>query len=225
MATQHLSLDLAASLVREGIYRSLSDSLSHFSGTLLDVGCGQMPYKELIKAPPSRVETYIGLDMINGPYGNADLQWDGKAMPLRSESIDCCIATEVLEHCPSPDVVLREVCRVLKPNGVFFFSVPFLWPLHDVPHDEYRYTPWSLERLLVESGFSRVKIAALGGWDASLSLMLALWVSRRPMSDRRRRWVTRVAAPLISYLHKRDHLVDKFVESQMVTGLTGLAYK
>src|SRR5262245_50536365 len=212
------SLDIATRLVRDGIRRKLSGALSQFSGTLLDVGCGQMPYKKLVESPPSSVKRYIGLDLRNGPYGGMpDLQWDGKTIPLDSDSIDCAIATEVLEHCADPDTVMQEICRVLKPNGVFFFSVPFLWPLHEVPRDEYRYTPWSLERLSLASGFSRVKITALGGWDASLAQMLALWVARRPMSNRKRLLLTLVARPIVRYLQQRDHPVSEFLEGQMIT--------
>jgi SAM-dependent methyltransferase len=184
-----------------------------------------MPYKKLFESPPSCVKRYIGLDLRNRPDGMPDLQWDGKTIPLDTDSIDCAIATEVLEHCPYPDTVMQEICRVLKPNGVFFFSVPFLWPLHEVPRDEYRYTPWSLERLSLASGFSRVKITALGGWDASLAQMLALWVARRPMSNRKRLLVTAVARPIVRYLQQRDHPVGEFLEGQMITGLTGLAFK
>src|SRR5258706_7312881 len=101
------SLDIAAQLVRNGIRRQLSGALSQFSGTLLDVGCGQMPYKKLVESPPSRVKRYIGLDLRDRPYCIPDLEWDGKTIPLDSESIDCAIATEVLEHCPHPDTVLQ----------------------------------------------------------------------------------------------------------------------
>jgi hypothetical protein len=41
-------------LVRSAILRALQDTAQYFSGTLLDVGCGYMPYKSLVLAPPSR---------------------------------------------------------------------------------------------------------------------------------------------------------------------------
>ena len=41
-------------------------------------------------------------------------------MPFEDESYDCAFGTEVLEHCPNPEIVMKEVFRVLKPGGVFF---------------------------------------------------------------------------------------------------------
>jgi hypothetical protein len=52
---------------------------------------------------------------------------------------------------------------MLKPGSLLFFTVSFLWPLHDVPRDAYRYTPFALERHLRNSGFAQIKLKALGG--------------------------------------------------------------
>ncbi len=56
-------------------------------------------------------------------------------MPFEDNVFDCAMATEVLEHCAYPEVTLFEVSRVLKKDGLFFFTVPFVWPLHDCPFD------------------------------------------------------------------------------------------
>ena len=97
-------------------------------------------------------------------------------MPFENNQFDSAFGTEVLEHCPYPKAILKEVNRVLKPGGIFFFTVPFIWPLHEVPHDEFRYTPFSLKRLLEESGFEKIELEATGGWHASLAQMLGLWI-------------------------------------------------
>ena len=88
------------------------------------------------------------------------------------------MATEVLEHCPEPQVIINEVYRVLEDKAVFFMTVPFIWNLHEVPYDEYRYTPFALKRLLQNAGFRQIDIKAHGGWNASLALMLAMWCRR-----------------------------------------------
>lgn len=188
-----------------------------------------MPYKNYI-LENSNVKKYIGLDIENALEYDAavkpDFTWDGKTMPFESESFDCAFGTEVLEHCPDPEIVLKEVHRVLKTGGVFFFTVPFLWNLHEVPHDEYRYTPFSLERHLKNSGFKEIAIKATGGWHASMAQMLGLWLQRSPMSSSKRKFLSIFLKPIIGYLIKKDKSSQvNFTEGQMITGLYGIAKK
>jgi SAM-dependent methyltransferase len=188
-----------------------------------------MPYKNYI-LEHSKVSTYNGLDIENAlEYDTEvkpDFTWDGKTMPFGNESFDCAFATEVLEHCPDPELVLKEVCRVLNPNGIFFFTVPFLWNLHEVPHDEYRYTPFSLRRHLENAGFKDIVIKATGGWHASMAQMLGLWVRRSPMSNRKRAYLSFIFKPIMRYLISKDKTSQiKFKEGQMITGLYGTARK
>ena len=65
-----------------------------------------------------------------------------------------------------------------------FLTVPFIWPIHTVPHYEYRYTPFALRRLLERAGFWNPIIEATGGRHAVLALTLGLWVRRRPLTSR-----------------------------------------
>jgi hypothetical protein len=55
-------------LVCSAILRDLQGTTRSFSGTLLDVGCGHMPYKSLVLAPPSRATRYVGLDLESSTY-------------------------------------------------------------------------------------------------------------------------------------------------------------
>lgn len=225
LAPRFTAVFLDTFLTRSAILQALQETIPFFSGTLLDVGCGHMPYKSLLTSPPSQVRKYIGVDIDSHTYQKRDLVWDGRILPLKDRSIDCVIATEVFEHCPKPELIMQEIRKVLKPGGQLFFTVPFLWPLHDVPHDEYRYTPFSLDRHLRNSGFGQIKLKAWGGWDASLAQMIGLWVRRRPMSLRKRQVLSRLALPVVRYLLQRDHPPQEFGEGSMITGLAGIATK
>lgn len=212
--------------LRRDIRDALAAQLPRFTGTLLDVGCGDMPYKPLLMGIPSRVTRYIGLDVEGGLHGKPDLSFNGTDIPLRDAEADCAIATEVLEHCAEPEKLLREIARVLKPSGVFFFTVPFFWPVHEAPHDHHRFTPFALRRMLERAGFDRVEIAAHGGWDASLAQMIGLWARYRGMRPWKRRvlsWLLLPAVHLLNAIDKKSDDADS--ENTMTTGFSGIARK
>ncbi|MFB3389175.1 class I SAM-dependent methyltransferase [Flavobacterium sp. LAR06] len=215
--------------IRTSILDSLKTVLPRLTANLLDIGCGKMPYKNYI-LKNSTVSNYVGLDiegaLIYDSVVKPDYTWDGKTMPFSDNTFDCAFGTEVLEHCPNPEIVLKEVNRVLKKEGIFFFTVPFLWNLHEVPHDEYRYTPFSLERHLKNSGFNNIEIKALGGWHASMAQMIGLWVRRSPMKPIKRNALSFLLKPIILFLIKKDKKIKvTFKEGQMITGLYGVAKK
>ncbi len=219
----HTTLDIY--FVRRAIERFLRSHMAELNGTLLDIGAGYAPYRELLTTPPSRVDTYTTLDLPGNPYQPPDVLWNGVTMPFEDASVDCALATELFEHCPDPELVMREAHRVLKPSGFMLLTVPFLWPLHCVPGDEYRFTPFALERHLRGAGFAGVELSPLGGWNASLAQMLGLWAARKPMTRVARSALTRAAIPAIRGLLARDQPPREFGESTMITGISGKATK
>ena len=215
--------------IRTSILKALTSAIKEFDGKLLDIGCGKMPYKEYI-FKNSNISEYVGLDIESAlKYEKTikpDFTWDGIKMPFEDNSFECAFGTEVLEHCPYPEIVLSEVFRILKPNGVFFFTVPFLWNLHEVPHDEYRYTPFSLERHFKNVGFQNIRIEATGGWHASLAQMLGLWVRRSAMGRKKRELFSVLLKPIVKYLIKLDSKTKvNLIEGQMISGLSGIVSK
>ena len=128
---------------------ALRESCVFVQGVMLDIGCGKRRYEPLFA---KYVEEYIGLDWPKfTDQASPDVIGDALRIPLKRTSIDCVVATELMEHLPSPHEFLSEVCRVLKDKGVLILSVPFMEPLHEEPRDYYRFTPYSLKMLLEES--------------------------------------------------------------------------
>ena len=77
--------------IRSSILKSLTENKELFFGDFLDIGCGHMPYKSLLKP---HVANYIGLDLENSySVVKPDLYWDGIKMPLGDSTIDCATAT------------------------------------------------------------------------------------------------------------------------------------
>ncbi|MAO50394.1 MAG: SAM-dependent methyltransferase [Pusillimonas sp.] len=201
-------------------------SEKYFYGNLLDVGCGRMPYKPLI-LEKSKISKYDGVDIENEIYQKEikpDFFWDGKILPFESGTYQCAQLIEVLEHVPEPKNVLGEIRKVLVNDGILLITVPFLWNLHDVPYDEYRYTPFALNRILQEAGYEVIEMEAFGGWHASMAAMLALY-ARRGIFGRKRKIITVLLMPIIKYLYKKDTRVNKskFTNGMMITGLWCIA--
>ena len=214
--------------VRRSILESVVEETRSFHGTVLDVGCGVMPYRGIVENNQD-VTKYIGLDLEQPAYyGHVepDLKWDGVRIPLEDSSVDCVMATEFLEHYADTEGVLREMRRVLKDGGKFFATVPFIWNLHEVPYDEYRFTPYSIERHLKNAGFADMEIKALGGWNLSFAQMIGLWTafSKRTIA---RRMLKLILFPLYAWLVRSDEKPARFdgAENSMFSGLSITARK
>lgn len=122
------------------------------SGRVLDVGCADRWIEK--RLPPSAA--YIGLDYpITGKqiYGaRPDVFADASQLPFADASIDTVVMLEVLEHLRAPYAALREINRVLVPGGRALVSMPFLYPVHDAPHDYQRLTVHGLTRDVQDAG-------------------------------------------------------------------------
>jgi len=165
--------------VRKLLQRAIDKNLKNFKGILLDLGCGEMPYREYLMVKNKKIRRYIGMDVNYNNYHNfvkPDMVWDGEKIGLSDKQVNTVIATELFEHVPNIEKVLREISRVLSDDGILFFTVPFIWPLHETPFDEFRYTPYSLKRFLKKAGFQKIKIATLGQYNASLAQMICIWI-------------------------------------------------
>jgi len=142
------TLRLAADLQTNTIYRDLRRELAGFSGRLLDVGCGNSPFRHLLD--PARTQ-YQGIDVeaaASFGYRNPDtVYYDGKTIPFADASFDAVLCTEVLEHVPEPGPFVSELHRVLKPGGLALVTLPWSARFHYQPHDYHRYTPSMLALL------------------------------------------------------------------------------
>ncbi len=217
-------------VIRKALLRAIKEAAPELKGTLIDVGCGIQPYKELL-LENSGIDTYIGVEWENSHYlqrVKPDKCWDGKTLPFDDDSADCCMATELFEHLASPEQVAADIFRVLKQDGTLFLTVPFLWPLHEIPNDEYRYTPFSIRRILVAAGFreENILIKATGGWYACLAQMIAHTLTEETSHGLTRKFLIRSSIPLIRWLVKNDRRPETFDKLHtMFLGLSIVAKK
>lgn len=153
------------------------ENLKKFArGKLLDLGCGKAP---LYGTYAPYVDDVILADWEQSPYTNVrvDVRCDiAKRLPFQGNSFDTVILSDVLEHISDPRNSMHEVARVLKPGGSVLINVPFVYRLHQTPHDYNRYTEFMLKLLAEDANLSIVKLEALGGGYAVLiDLLSRLW--------------------------------------------------
>jgi SAM-dependent methyltransferase len=145
------------------VLRKLVPWLAKRTGKVLEIGCGAQPYRHLL---PS-ICSYTGLDWEKAEEHFAYrapnvVYYDGVEFPFADGLFDSVFHTEVLEHVYEATQFLTECRRVLKPDGEMLFTVPFQARFHYIPFDYWRYTPTSLERMLLESGFGTIEIIPRG---------------------------------------------------------------
>jgi len=135
----------------------------YLTGRMIDIGCGEKPYKEMLA---KYVEEHIGVDHSDTIHDKSNIDMIGTAynIPVDKDSFDCAICTAVLEHLEEPEQAIKECYRVLKPGGKAIYSVPFIWHLHEEPRDFFRYSKYGLQYLFEKSGFKVIEISPLSGF-------------------------------------------------------------
>jgi SAM-dependent methyltransferase len=91
------------------------------------------------------VEGYVNLDLF--PVPGVDVAADAHALPFRGGMFQRVECDAVLEHVRRPEVVMRELDRVLAPGGYLHLVTPFCHPFHEYPKDYRRFTPDGLREL------------------------------------------------------------------------------
>ena len=106
------------------------ETANAYRGSVLDIGFSDQQLSQLL---PQNTE-YIGLDYwdtaANRYQTCPSVLGDARHLPFKAQSIDTVVLLEVVEHIPVPESVIKEINRVLKPNGRLVMSMPFMYPLH-----------------------------------------------------------------------------------------------
>jgi SAM-dependent methyltransferase len=112
-------------------------------GPILELGCGMGALAQVSRA-------YMGVDFslvalrkfaVFKPRINADMQ----RLPIRSGSIRLIFSWAALEHVPYPELVLDEICRVLKPGGIVLLAPAWncrSWAAEGLPVRDYAELGW-----------------------------------------------------------------------------------
>ncbi|MEM8738120.1 MAG: class I SAM-dependent methyltransferase [Planctomycetota bacterium] len=148
----------------------------HTRGHFLDLGCGKAPFYKLYRPYCDEITC---VDWTASGHGNpyTDLSADlSKPLPLADQQFDTILLSSVLEHLPDPGLALSECYRVLKPNGKLLMNVPFLYGLHEIPFDYFRYTEYGLRQLTACANLNTIEVIPLGGGLHVAADHLCKWI-------------------------------------------------
>src|SRR6185295_6302501 len=121
---------------------------------LLDAAAGLKPYERFFGH--CKYES-CDFDHVEEFYGNMD---DGRRqniasrhtyicslehIPVPDVAFDYVLCTQWLEHVPDPLATLKELCRVLKPGGELFITVPQGYGIHGEPYNFFYFASFGLE--------------------------------------------------------------------------------
>lgn len=146
---------------------------THTSGHLVDLGCGKVPLYHVYKNYCTEITCIDWANTLH-PNPHLDISQDlNLPIQLNNEIADTVILSDVLEHIEQPQLLLNEISRILKPNGKLLMNVPFLYWLHETPHDYHRYTNFALEKMLQKAGLKIELLEPYGGTPEVLTDMTA----------------------------------------------------
>jgi len=204
--------------------RALQEVVGLMRGRVLDIGGKKHNKRGDFRPPVNHVESweYVNCD----PATEPDYCCDAAKVPLEDSSIDTVVITEVLEYLEQPEVVLAEIYRLLKTDGVCILSVPFLHPVHgDAEIDRQRWTAVKLEQACQKAGFEEIRIEPMGSIWSVLHDIFHVWLGyARPNPNRFYLKVLRkmlhVATPFYLWLDKKIAVSKKHINTGYFVVLT-----
>jgi len=130
---------------------------------LVDFGCGDMPYREVIEP---KVGKYLGVDLEMNPKAEHHIGFDSKTT-LPDNYADIVLSNQVLEHVDTPSGYLQEAYRILKPGGSIILTTHGYWFYHPTPNDYWRWTSAGLRKTVEAEGFKIKTFHGIMGLAAS----------------------------------------------------------
>ena len=169
---------------------------------VLDVGCGDRPYEQLLKGAAE----IVGFDVPGNPH--ADLHGSIDAIPVEDGSFDVVLCLQVLEHVPDPATAVRELRRVVKPGGRVLLSTHGVYPFHPTPNDFWRWTHDGLAHLFrTNAEWTSVTVRPGAGTAATVAMLVAHTIDLLFKRSRMRV----LGVPFIALLNTGGEALDRAV--------------
>jgi len=120
------------------------EAVKYISGRVLDLGAGSSPYRSSLK----NVSEFFSLDsnLNKRPIVYADAHF----IPFVDHAFDTVLCTFLLEYVNDPRLVIKEIQRILKHNGIFVIGTNFLYRYRFNTHDLWRFTHEGLTSISIQ---------------------------------------------------------------------------
>ncbi len=184
-----------------------------FRGDVLDIGGKKNNTRSRFTPPLETVQswTVINIDAAVQP----DITASADNIPLKDQSADTILMTELLEHVPNPEAVLKESARLLKSGGQAYITMPFLNQVHADPHDYTRWTADHLREKITQSGLIVESLTPMGSTYAVIWDLLRAHLYRSHgvgcLSFRIKLKILLLCAPLFRWFDFKDHASRPFI--------------
>lgn len=134
-------------------------------GSLLDIGCGPVPYYQVYRP---LVDEVVCLDHPQGIHGvmHVDVPHDLNTedqLPFPDERFDTVLATDMLPQMKRPELFMREVSRILKPGGKAIVSTTFVNWMGEYPNEYMHVSGPGLRSTAESAGLQMIHLESFGG--------------------------------------------------------------
>lgn len=159
----------------------------------------------------------LGCDIYASPH--VDVIADAHHLPFVDGAFDGVVIQAVLEHVADPQMVVAEIARVLRVDGLVYAETPFMQPVHEGAYDFTRFTE-SGHRYLFRQ-FSRIHSGACSGVGSYLQWALEYFV--RGLTRSRR--AGKIAKVLLFWLPMTDRAIPDAFNIDAACGVFFLGKK
>lgn len=123
------------------ICKNLSETITEQVHNIADLGSGSGLIKNILEKKWHRSILGIEFDRSAIRDNTNVCIGDVSVMPLKSDTLDLAICNHLYEHIPNKAGFIREISRVLKKNGIIYFTICNKYKIVE-PHYRLPFLSW-----------------------------------------------------------------------------------
>ena len=147
----------------------LVNSLQPAKGSILDIGAGTGDFLSVVKENGWHTIGVEPSEKAKAIAKKKGVSFVGETSELENNSFDVISMWHVLEHVPNLDNQIKELKRLLKPNGTLIIAVPNFksfdakqygnfWAAYDVPIHFWHFSKTAIKKLFAKEDMKLVKV-------------------------------------------------------------------